>query len=185
MHRINQTLVWWLERRWGPSTLSRGSYNTLFTLGALIFSADHAQDIAIIIGPENGPRGPGKRFRVLGDFIAGQRKGIARKQDPFGLREGTGGKERIDSEGMKAELAANPREYGPQIQRVVADVNRDHRCWPAQVLFVIGKCFAREQMHGDGVARKRIQNQHVEFREAHNGDLQKFDVLVLDAFSSD
>src|SRR5258708_36345353 len=64
--------------------------------GALVFSAYHAQYIAIIIGPENGPRGPGKRFRVLGDFIAGQRKGIARKQDPFGLREGAGGKKRID-----------------------------------------------------------------------------------------
>src|SRR6267154_6487596 len=31
------------------------------------------------------------------------------------------------------------------------------------MLFVIGKCLAREQMHGDGVARKRIQNQNVEF----------------------
>jgi len=39
--------------------------------GALVFSAYHAQNIAIIIGPENGPRGPGKRFRVLGDFVAG------------------------------------------------------------------------------------------------------------------
>src|SRR6266436_10139121 len=64
---------------------------------------------------------------------------------------------------MKAELAANACEYGAEVQRVVADVDRDHRSRPAKVLFVIGKCFAREQMHGDGVARKRIQNQHVEF----------------------
>src|SRR6266852_1543014 len=165
MHRISQTLVWWLDRRWGPSTLSRSSYNTLFTLGALIFSADHAQDIAIIIGPENGPRGPGKRFRVLGDFIAGQRKGIARKQDPFGLREGARGKERIDSESIKAELAANPCEHGPEIQRLVADVDRDHRCRPAKMLLVVGQCLACEEMHGDRVAGKRVQKQNVKLLE--------------------
>src|SRR6267154_5561193 len=66
---------------------------------------------------------------------------------------------------MKAELAANPREYGAEVQRVVADVDRDHRCRPTQMLFVIGKCLAREQMHGDGVARKRIQNQNVKLLE--------------------
>src|SRR5258708_17356672 len=66
---------------------------------------------------------------------------------------------------MKAELAANAREYGAEVQRVVADVDSDHRCRPAQMLLVVGKCFAREQMHGDGFARERIQNQHVEFLE--------------------
>src|SRR6266849_5502790 len=66
---------------------------------------------------------------------------------------------------MKAELVANACEYGAEVQSVVTDVDRDHRCRPAQMLFVIGKCFAREQMHGDGVARKRIQNQHIKLLE--------------------
>src|SRR5260370_41285771 len=66
---------------------------------------------------------------------------------------------------MKAELAANACEYGAEVQRVVADVDRDHRSRPAKMLFVIGKCFAREQMHGNGVARKRIQNQHIKLLE--------------------
>src|SRR5260370_22037547 len=66
---------------------------------------------------------------------------------------------------MKAELAANAGEYGAEVQRVVADVDRDHRSRPAKMRFVIGKCFAREQMHGNGVARKRIQNQHIKLLE--------------------
>src|SRR5260370_39586885 len=66
---------------------------------------------------------------------------------------------------MKAELAANPREHGPEVQRLVADVDRDHRCRPAKVLFVTGKCLAREEMHGDRVARKRVQHQNVELLE--------------------
>src|SRR5437879_12492089 len=66
---------------------------------------------------------------------------------------------------MKAELAANAREYGAEVQRVVADVDRDHRCRPAQMLFVIGKCLTREQMQRNRVARKRIKNQNVEFLE--------------------
>src|SRR5260370_8035236 len=93
-------------------------------------SANHAQYVAIIIGPEKGPRRPGKGFRVLSDFIAGQRSGIARKQDPFGLREGTRGKERIDSESMKAELAANPRHHAPHDHRLVADVDPTHHYRP-------------------------------------------------------
>src|SRR5260370_25182184 len=95
----------------------RCSYNMPSTLGALISSAYHAQYIAIIIGPEKGPRRPGKRFRALSDFIAGQRSGDARQQDPFGLRDETGGKERIDSDSLKAEFASNPPNPGLHFHR--------------------------------------------------------------------
>ena len=59
--------------------LGRKEPNRLSTLGALTSSAYHAQYVAIVIGPEKGPRRPGKGFRMLSDFIAGQRSGIARK----------------------------------------------------------------------------------------------------------
>src|SRR5260370_39316528 len=72
---------------------------------------------------------------------------------------------------MKAELAANPREHGPEVQRLIADVDRDHRCRPAKMFFVAGKRLAREEMHGDRVARKRVQNQNVELLEISTAGL--------------
>src|SRR4029077_9943973 len=100
------------------------------------------------------PRPRGKRFRVLNHLLPGQRSGIARKQDPVGLREGTLEEKRIDTQSMKSELAANPREYRPEIEGLVADVDRDHRCRPAKMSLIDGKGLAREEMHGDCVARK-------------------------------
>ena len=66
---------------------------------------------------------------------------------------------------VKAEIAGNSGEHGPQIQRLVADVDGDDRSRPAKMLGVDLKCFAREEMHGDGIARKCIEHQNVKLLE--------------------
>lgn len=86
---------------------------SLDTPALLIAPAHHAQQIAIIIGPRDGPGRGGKRFRAFYHLLAGERSGIARKQDPVGLRERALGNERIDAHGLKAEIAANSGEHGP------------------------------------------------------------------------
>lgn len=114
--------------------------------------AEHVKQVAIIIGPRDGLRHSGKRFRVLSHLPAGERSGVARKQDPVGLRERACGKERIDAESVEAEVAANSREYGPEIDRLIADVNRNHRCRPSKMLLVNRKSLTGEEMHRDGIA---------------------------------
>src|SRR6202043_2609293 len=98
-------------------------------------------------------------------LCAGQRSGIARKQDPVGLRERARGEQWLDAECVKAKIAANSGEDRPEVESLVADVDGDHRGRAAKMLRIDLKGFTREEMHGDGIARKRIQHQNIELLE--------------------
>src|ERR1700674_5121640 len=87
-----------------PSTRSAVRGKGCFQQRGLISPAYDVPEIAIIVGPGDGPRRRGrKRFRVRGELLAGERRGIAREQDPVGLRKRAGGQERIDAHGVQAE----------------------------------------------------------------------------------
>jgi hypothetical protein len=128
----------------------------------LVLPTNQVQEIAIIIGPKNRPRFGGKRFGLLGHLISGQRSGIARKQDPVGLRERASKEGRVEAESVKAEIVGDPCNYRSEINGQVANVDRDHRCRSSQMPYVERKRVAREKVHGNRIARKCIQNQNVE-----------------------
>ena len=58
-------------------------------------------------------------------------------------------------------LVSNACKYRPQVQRLIADMHGDHRLPPPQVFFINEKRLARQQVHRDRVARKRVQNQYI------------------------
>src|SRR3989442_7928623 len=79
----------------------------------LISPSNYGQQIAMIVGPKDGPRFCQKWFRLVSDPIAGQQSGIVGEQDPVGLRPGTRGKKWADTKSVIAELPAYSCEDRP------------------------------------------------------------------------
>ena len=48
----------------------------------------------------------------------------------------------------------------------IGNVKYEHRIWAAKVLQIDLHCLLREQMEGDGIAAKSIEDQHIEFLRA-------------------
>jgi hypothetical protein len=137
----------------------------------LMLPPQTVQEITVIVGPEDAPRLGRKEFRFLFELLARERTGIVREQDPVGLRQRACWKKPIDLECMKSGLLGNARELGPEIQRLVADVDRDYRARSAKVLFINGKTPPGEEMHGDRVARECVQNQNIGVRASSHEEL--------------